>query len=57
MECLITYPKVLRIKLLRRIWKMFFCRYGWHLWRETKNVKMNYIRCDACEEVIGILKE
>lgn len=46
-----SYPSVLDNRLAHFLWRILFCRTGWHLWDEVKSGENHYLFCDACDEV------
>ncbi len=49
-----TYPLWLDSPPVRFVWRILFCRGGWHLWDEVESIEEHYLFCDACEETAGL---
>ena len=50
-----TYPRLLQNRACRWLWRICFCRHGFHLWDEVLSSACgHYMVCDACDEVVDI---
>ncbi len=45
-----TYPGFMSNRLCQKIWRIMFCRRGWHLWDEYIGYSLHYLFCDSCGE-------
>ena len=42
-------------QFLLPLWKLIFCKRGWHAWDEVYSSVDHYLYCDACAEYIHIV--
>lgn len=49
-----SYPDVLDHRPIQWLWRILFCRMGWHLWDEVVSLYEHCLSCDACGVAVRI---
>lgn len=53
----VSYPNIWCNKVVHYLWKVLFCRIGFHLFDEVQSVTDHSLYCDACDFTIHIAKD